>query len=242
VSHRLGLTLTHEPVGEKTNEIKAVQTVLRRLLLEGRVVTVDALLTQREVATTIRQAGGHYVMIVKGNHPQLQADLAELFAEPPAPDERHSTATAHEVGHGRIERRELTTSDALVGYCDWPDLSQVFRLRRTRTRKATGQQRTETVYGMTDLPPAAADAAVLLGLSRGHWRIENQSHWVRDVTFDEDRSQVRCGNLPKVLAALRTTAIGLLRAWGHLNIAAATQRLAARPWDCLAYLFTPHEN
>jgi predicted transposase YbfD/YdcC len=242
LSHRLGLTLTHEPVGEKTNEIKAVQAVLRRLFLEGRVVTVDALLTQREVAATIREAGGHYVMVVKGNQPQLQADIAEVFAQEPLPSERRSCASTHEVGHGRIERRQLTTSDALVGYSDWPGLAQVFELRRVVTCKKTKKRQAETVYGVTSLSPDEASAAEVLPLSRGHWSIENQSHWVRDVTFDEDRSQVRCGNLPKVMAALRATAIGLLRAHGHTRIAAATRRLAARPWDCLAYLFALPEN
>jgi predicted transposase YbfD/YdcC len=242
VSHRLGLTLTHEPVGEKTNEIKAVQAVLRRLFLEGRVVTVDALLTQREVATTIRQGGGHYVMIVKGNQPQLQADIAELFAEGPGPGEQRATATTREVGHGRIEGRHLTTSDALVGYSDWPGVAQVFQLQRTVTKKKTGVHRAETVYGVTDLSSAEAPAAALLKWSREHWCIENRSHWVRDVTFGEDHSQVRCGNLPKVLVALRTTAISLLRSRGHPSIAAATRRLAARPWDCLAYLCALPEN
>jgi predicted transposase YbfD/YdcC len=242
LSHRLGLTLTHEPVGDKTNEIKAVQTVLKRLLLEGSVVTVDALLTQREVATTIREGGGHYVMIVKGNQPQLQTDIAELFAEPPWPSERRTTASTHEVGHGRIERRQLTTSDALVGYSDWPGLAQVFELQRTVTCKKSGATRAETVYGVTSLSLQEAGAAELLRFSRGHWRIENQSHWVRDVTFDEDRSQVRSGNLPKVLAALRTSIIGLLRARGHASIAAATRRLAARPRECLVYLGALPEN
>ena len=181
-------------------------------------------------------------MVVKGNQPQLRTDIAELFAEPRGPSEHRTTATTHEVGHGRIERRQLTASTALVGYSDWPDLAQVFELQRTVTCKKSGASRQETVYGVTSLSPNEASAAQLLHLSRGHWRIENQSHWVRDVTFDEDRSQVRCGNLPKVLAALRTCAIGLLRSRGHASIAAATRRLAAQPWNCLAYLCTLPEN
>ena len=210
--------------------------------LEGRVVTVDALLTQREVATTIREGGGHYVMIVKGNQPQLQADVAEVFAEASLPEEHRETASTHELGHGRIERRELTTSSALVGYSDWPGLSQVFRLQRQVTQKKTGQRHTETVLGVTSLSWEQVDAAGLLVQTRGHWKIENQSHWVRDVTFDEDRSQVRCGQLPKVLAALRSTAIGLLRARGEPSIARATRRLGAQPWHCLALLGVGPDN
>jgi len=82
----------------------------------------------------------------------------------------------------------------------------------------------------------------LLGLVRGHWSIENQSHWVRDVTFDEDRSQVRCGNIPQVMATLRNTAIGLLRWAGYTNIAAACRRLAAQPGLALTLIGIELEN
>ena len=79
-------------------------------------------------------------------------------------------------------------------------------------------------------------------LTRHHWRIENRSHWVRDVTFDEDRSQVRCGSTPEVMAAFRNTAIGLLRVAGESNIAAACRRLAANPRSALALIGLPTDN
>lgn len=100
----------------------------------------------------------------------------------------------------------------------------------------TGEVERETVYGVTSLGAGRADAARLLQLVRQHWHIENRSHWVRDVTFDEDRSQVRVGSIPQVLAALRNTVIGLLRLHGATNIAAATRRMAARPTEALALL------
>jgi hypothetical protein len=75
-----------------------------------------------------------------------------------------------------------------------------------------------------------------LEINRDHWSIENQSHGVRDVTFDEDRSQVRKGSLPQVMAALRNTAIGLMRWSGESNIAAACRRFAAQPWAALALI------
>jgi len=82
----------------------------------------------------------------------------------------------------------------------------------------------EITYGLTDLPDTGAKAAArLLGLVRGHWGIENKQHWVRDVTYDEDRSQVRKGNGPRVMASLRNTAISLLRLAGATNIASATR-------------------
>lgn len=100
----------------------------------------------------------------------------------------------------------------------------------------TGEVEQETIYGVTSLGMRQADARRLLQLVRHHWHIENRSHWVRDVTFDEDRSQVRVGSIPQVIAALRNTVIGLLRLNGATNIAAATRRMAARPAEALALL------
>ena len=97
----------------------------------------------------------------------------------------------------------------------------MFELTRTTTFKKTGKVREETVYGITSLTPEEASPSRLLELVRCHWHIENKSHWVRDVTFGEDGSQVRCGNAPQVMAALRNTAIGLTRSVGKTNIAAA---------------------
>jgi predicted transposase YbfD/YdcC len=241
LAHRLGLTLTQQAVAAKTNEIKEVETVLRQIVLAGRVVTMDALLTQRQVAQTIVNAGGDYVMIVKENQPQLKADIALVFTMPPAGDHQESVRTV-DVGHGRIETRNLTTSEALVGYSDWPGLAQVFEVGRHVITKKTGAERVEVVYGVTSLSPERATPGRVLALVRGHWAIENKSHWVRDVTFDEDRSQVRCGNIPQVMTTLRNTAIGLLRWAGHTNIAAACRRLAAQPMQALALIGIAFEN
>jgi len=241
LSHRLGLTLAQQAVDAKTNEITQVETVLRQLVLKDRVVTMDALLTQRHVAQTIVDEGGDYVMIVKDNQPQLRDDIELVFTLPLA-DDRQETARTVDMGHGRIEQRNITTSEVLVGYSDWPGLAQVFELGRHVIIKKTGEERVEVVYGVTSLRPERATPGRLLELVRSHWHIENKSHWVRDVTFDEDRSQVRCGNIPQVMAALRNTAIGLLRWAGHTNIAAACRRLAAQPAQALALIGIEFEN
>lgn len=241
LAHQVGVTLTQCAVDDKTNEITAVETILEQLVLEGRIVTMDALLTQRHVAQTIVDKGGDYVMIVKENQPQLKADIELVFTMPPAGDRQESVRTV-DVGHGRIETRNLTTSEALVGYSDWPGLAQVFEVGRHVITKKTGTEQVEVVYGATSLSPERATPGRVLELVRGHWAIENKSHWVRDVTFDEDRSQVRCGNIPQVMAALRNTAIGLLRWAGHTNIAAACRRLAAQPAQALALIGIEFEN
>jgi len=115
-------------------------------------------------------------------------------------------------------------------------LAQVFAIERRVTRKSSGAERAEIVYGVTSLSRERASATQVLELVRGHWHIENKSHWVRDVTFDEDRSQVRVSSLPQVMAALRNTAIGLMRVAGETNIAAACRRFAAQPWSALALI------
>ena len=241
LSHHVGLTLTQQAVDAKTNEITQVETVLRQLVLKDRVVTMDALLTQRHVAQAIVDEGGDYVMIVKENQPQLRADIELVFTLPPAGD-RQETARTVDIGHGRIEQRNITTSEALVGYSTWPGLAQVFELGRHVIIQKTGQERVEVVYGVTSLSSERATPGRVLDLVRGHWSIENKSHWVRDVTFDEDRSQVRCGSIPQVMAALRNTTIGLLRWAGHTNIAAACRRLAAQPAQALALIGIEFEN
>lgn len=241
LAHQVGVTLAQHAVDDKTNEITAVETLLHQLVLEGRIVTMDALLPQRHVAQTIADKGGDYVMIVKENQPQLRADIELVFALPPVGD-RQATARTVDLGHGRIEQRNITTSEALVGYSDWPGLAQVFELGRHVISQKTGAERVEVVYGVTSLSPEQAPPGRLLALVRGQWQIENQSHWVRDVTFDEDRSQVRCGSIPQVMTALRNTAIGLLRCAGYPNIAAACHRLAAQPLQALALIGIELEN
>lgn len=242
LSHRLGLTLAERAVDAKTNEITAIQDLLRSLVLVGRVITVDALLTQRAVARTIVAGGGDYFMIVKGNQPQLQQDIHAVFQDPTGGADAMATTETVDIGHGRIEQRRLTTTTALRGYSDWPGLQQVCQIERRVLFKRTSRQREEVVYGVTSLSPERAAPARLLACSRAHWHIENRSHWVRDVTFDEDRSQVRCGNIPQVMAALRNTVIGLMRWAGQTNIAAACRRFAAMPSSALALVGIELEN
>jgi predicted transposase YbfD/YdcC len=242
LSHRLGLTMGQQAVADKTNEIPVMEEILRGLVLEGRVITVDALLTQRRIAQHLVAGGGDDVMIVKGNQPQLQEDIRLVFQEPSAQTESIAACETVDQGHGRLEERRLTTSPALMGYSDWPGLAQVVQVERRVTVKKSGAQRAEVVYGVTSLAPERASPEGLLRLVRQHWHIENKLHWVRDVTFDEDRSQVRSGSIPQVMAAFRNTAIGLLHWAGEMNIAAACRRLAAQPWAALALIGISPEN
>ena len=207
--------------------------LLDALVLDGLVVTGDAQFCQRDLSGRVVAGGGAYFWVVKENQPDLLDAIRTLFALPP-PGERFGRAVSRTRHGDRHETRLLLASAALNEYLDWPHPGQVCATVRQITRR--GATRTETSYAITSLPPPAASPQRLLRLWRGHWGIENRLHWVRDVTLDEDRCQVRTGAAPQVLAALRNTAIGALRRAGHPNIAAALRRHAAHPHEALRLL------
>lgn len=131
--------------------------------------------------------------------------------------------------HGRIEIRRIWTSTELNDYLDFPYVRQVFQIERLTEERSTGKTRREVVCGLTSRPENRASPAQVLAFARGHWSIENRLHWIRDVTFDEDRCRVRTGHAAQMLACLRNLAISLLRLAGAHNIAAARRDLAACP-------------
>jgi hypothetical protein len=147
--------------------------------------------------------------------------VALLFAQPVS----KLSGVRQRSRHGdRQEVRTLAVSSDLNEWAEWPSLGQVGQLTYTCTRKGKVSQ--DTSYLITSLPPEQASPRELLTLLRGHWGIENRVHWVRDVTFDEDRCQVRTGSGPQVMAAIRNTAIGVLRLAAGRNIAAAARTCA----------------
>ena len=180
-----------------------------------------------------RDSGSAEVRSALGINRTSTPSVATLFALP-APGERFGRAWSRDRHGDRHETRLLLASAALAEYLDWPHLGQVCATVRQITQK--GVTRTETSYAITSLPPRCAGPRRLLAIGRGHWGIENRLHWVRDVTFDEDRCQVRTGAAPQVLAAVRNAAIGVLRRAGHPNIAAALRRHAAHPHEALRLL------
>lgn len=139
--------------------------------------------------------------------------------------------TSCNKGHGRIERRTLTSTTALNDYVDWPGVGQCFQLVRQRTIR--GQTKTETVFGITSMGRQQADARRLLKLTRNHWMIENGVFHVRDVSLGEDACRVRTGGAPMILSTLRNVAINLFNGSGITNKAAALRRHAAHPNEAL---------
>lgn len=145
-----------------------------------------------------------------------------------------SVAETNNKGHGRLERRRLEASTRLAEHLKWPGVAQVCRIERWRTVK--GKEEHEIAYSITSAPRQLADAAFLLACNRGHWRIENCSHYVRDVTFGEDASQIRKGSAPQNLASLRNGILVTLRAEGVKNIAAILRKNALKVPQLLAKL------
>ena len=229
LDHHAGAVLGQVAVSAKSNEIPAVRTLLASFDLTGAVVTVDAMHTQIDTAQVIIEAGGAYVFTVKNNQPSVYAACKDLpWAEVPG----HSTLT---TGHGRRARRTIKVVQA-PAWVQFPGARQIAQIRRTVIR--AGKRTVEVVYVITSADHQAAPPATLAAWVKGHWGIENQLHWVRDVTYDEDRSQVRTGHAPRVMATFRNTAISLLRMTGWTCIAAGLRHHARHPEQTLTCLLT----
>ena len=216
--HDAGAVLGQVAVDTKSNEIPAARTLLARLDLDDVVVTMDALHTQTDTATLITAAGGDYVFTVKANMPTLHANLKTL------PWKNIPSTTSATTGRGRRITRTIKT----VSVPDWINFHEAVQVAQLR-RTVTGRNRRKTVevvYLVTSADHTAAPPAVLAAWVQGHWGIENRLHWVRDVTFGEDFSQVRTGQTPRVMATCRNIAISLLRLAGWENIAAGLRHPA----------------
>jgi len=226
LAHGIGAVLGQVAVDEKSNEIPAVRDLLKAFAdLAGAVFTIDAMHTQHDTAQAILARQADYVMTVKANMLTLHRQLKKLpWAAIPA-------VSAVSTGHGRRARRTIKTVLA-PAWIEFDGAAQVAQLRRTVT--ANGKKTVEVVYLITS--DRDADPATLAAWVRGHWEIENRLHWVRDVTYQEDKSLVRTGNAPRVMASLRSLAISLLRLDGQSNIAAANRHHARDPQRTLQLL------
>lgn len=210
------------------------------------MVTADAMFTHADMAQRVLDSGGDYVLSAKG----ATSGSCTRTSRPPSPPPNPAavppavqagwtadvrTATTRSKGHGRTERRAITTTTWLGEYLSgWPGVAQVFRLVRERT--VAGVTAVEVGYGITSLGRVVGDAGRLLELSRRHWGIENELHDTRDETFREDRCRVRRGNAPRVMTSLRNIAVHLLRNAAHPSVPAATREMVAFPSRALDLL------
>jgi predicted transposase YbfD/YdcC len=237
--HELGLVLSQVGVADKTNELGVVEEFLLGLVLRGRVITGDALFTQQFVTQLIVDNGGEYVFPVKENQALTYQALEFWFDAPAPPETPNQVAQVVEKAHGRLTTWQIETTTALNEYLDWPALAQAFKITRSVRFPKTGETQFTVRYGITSLAPEQADASQLLTFSRQHWGIENGLHWVREVTFDEDRSILRVGHTHHLMATLRNLTLSLLHATGHTQIASSLRFFAAQPDLALALVTGP---
>jgi predicted transposase YbfD/YdcC len=226
IGHARGAVLGQRQVPSKRGEGVAARDLLTCLNVPGMVWTLDALHTTRTTARLItKDLHGHYVLIIKGNQPIARATAAALLA---GPDNEWTDTTTSEDdrGHGRVERRTIRVAPADGTL--FPGAAQAFRLRRDTGGLDGVMEHKEIVYGVTSMPADLAGPAHLNYYERRHWVVENRLHWVRDVSFDEDRSQMRTGTAPRALATFRNLAISAFRLAGRANIAHARRDLHDR--------------
>jgi predicted transposase YbfD/YdcC len=232
-------TLLQVQVDKKTNEIPVAKAHMALLPVQDRVCTADALHTHAAFMQVVHTYQGESLLTVKGNQPNLYADLATYFADPHALFQEAETVDRR---RGRHEGRHIRVSTEMNAYlsASWPLIAQVAEVTRTVTCK--GKTRSEVVYLITSLTPAQADPQRLLTLVRGHWSIENGSHHVRDVSKGSDRSRIRSGHAPQVMAALRNLTLTLMHRLGVSHIAATRRAFAYHPQQAFDLLLQPNTS
>jgi hypothetical protein len=137
--------------------------------------------------------------------------------------------TTLEKGHGRIEKRTIRTTPVKEGQTNFPYAAQFIKLERLFTDLNGEKPKTDKQLYVASMSAEKADRKALLEMIRGQWSIENSLHWVRDVTFDEDRAQIRTGSEPRLFASIRNLAISLLHLCGFKDIASSLRKLGRNP-------------
>lgn len=223
----VGVSLGQRATDDKSNEITAVPALLETLYLKGAIVTLDAMGCQREIASTIRRKGGHYLLAVKGNQPTLSKTLHEAFDAAFDADDPPQTllaCTESDKGHGRVVERTvwvLPAPESLRDKGSWEDLESIVLV--DVVRRQDGKESTERRAYISSM--TATSATPLARAIREHWGVENGLHWVLDVAFREDDSRVRIGHAAENMGRLRQIALNLLKQEKTLKVGIKNKRL-----------------
>jgi predicted transposase YbfD/YdcC len=204
------LILGQEAVAEGSNEIGAIPELLRVLSLKGALVTIDAAGCQKDFAEQIRQKEADFLLCVKGNQPDLEVAVQQVFDRACEADfvgVEHDGHEAVERSHGRHEERYTTVIYDPQGLPpEWPDVAAVILVGREREIKG---ERTDTSHYY--ITSRRASAAELGQFVRRHWSVENELHWSLDVTFGEDKNRTTKGHAGTNLSLIRKVALSLLK-------------------------------
>ena len=207
--------------------------LLDAIVIEGKDISADALLTQRRLAEyLVAERKAHYHFTVKGNQPGILQDLELFFRDRKQPQFIEHTPP----DHGRIETRKIWTTTKLNNYIDFPYVGQAFVIERHCIEKKSGKCSVEIAYGITSRIPAQANPRRVLKVNRGHWVIENSCHYILDWNYDEDRSRIRIGHGPENITRLRRFAIGIIKSKGARNVAQKMRQLMLNPRLVFDYL------
>jgi predicted transposase YbfD/YdcC len=221
--HEEAIVIAQRRIPEDTNEITQVKALFTGTDLTGMVITGDAAHAQHATAAYLTsQRGGHYALTVKGNQPTLLAQITKALPPAASGTEHHVT---EDRSKGRIVRRAIWIAPA--DGVTFPGAVQVFRIRRDTFDHLGNRLSKEIVHGVTSLNTTQASAGQIAELIRHHWRIENQSHWVRDVVYQEDNQHAYAGTGAHTMATLRNLVLGLLRLAGITHITRTLQHIAA---------------
>lgn len=234
-----GLVLGQVKTDNKSNEITAIPELLRVLDLRGVTVTIDAMGCQTEIASTLVEGHGNYLLAVKENQPTLYREIVETFAETADPRQRSIDERARptvevfdetDKGHGRIEQRTVELCRDLGWVLTaqrWAGLAFVVKVTRERTVLSTNKTSTETAYYIGSDP--SLDATGAAHRIRRHWSVENELHWVLDMAFREDEAPHRARYTAQNLSTLRHFALNLIKRFPDRKGVAGARKRAG--WD-----------
>jgi predicted transposase YbfD/YdcC len=235
--HREAVTIAQVRVPDGTNEITQADALLDTVKIpegESVLVTLDAAHTQRETAGTIcGKPGWDYLMTVKGNQPSLQRAVFDRILPLLAGAPHHVT---EEHDRGRIKKRScwITSAEGI----DFPHARQAAIIRREIFEISGDRISKEHALILTSRETGRMTAADANRHVRGHWGIENKSHYVRDTVYREDNSQAWAGEGPHALASLRNLALGLFRLKNANSIKEITEWICRDRMRALHFMTT----
>ena len=240
-THKIQSVLFEMGTDIKGKELVVGPVVIEKIPVKNHIITGDAMFAQKKICEQIIKRDGGYVFTVKGNQGKLEEDIRLFFTDPPF-QTKLQIYTQIDCWKGKKEKRTLRMSDnqELLSYLNWPGLTNIWECTREIKRK--GVTTTETAIGIASFPKELqkrATAKYLNQYIRGHWSIENGLHRTRDVTFHEDKSTIRKGKAPQVMAALKNLVISIFHRATVRSFPTAFRRFAAKPEELFTFLGLP---